>query len=500
VTDDEAPIPSAMLALTLAFAVSAAPSCRLGDAASCTRMCDGGEMHACVVLGSMYAEAVGVDRDSKRATTLFLKACNKGDGDGCNAEGVRVRERLLDGHDDAGWDVVAKWFDKACSQGSAKGCNNIADALVDGHVAGKSASDAVPLWRKGCELETEGSASSCLAYGQALARGTGTQRDDVLAGKWLARACRLGAHEACAMAEDLGEHVVVTAESRARLLQAKCDAGDPKACGRVGFELLEKNPAAAKAPLGAACTADDARACSALGMVLLRDGAGSDAVARLSHACDLDDAHSCRVLADEVLVGHVVARDEARAITLYKKGCALGEQSACKHESGIAMARTLKRNGDGLVETVLKKPCKDGDADSCFALKGLGKPAKVEVVDQSRAVAAVDETERACNAGDGRACFTAGKRASGVKAVELFDLGCRAGYPKACAESGAKFIAAKDTVNAVDAFARGCSLGSAESCKAVVKLGDTERVQPLLAQACSAKVDGACDAVDTRSR
>jgi TPR repeat protein len=206
------------------------------------------------------------------------------------------------------------------------------------------------------------------------------------------------------------------------------------------------------------------------------------------------------VLADVVLVGHVVARDEARAISLYKKGCALGEQAACKHESGIAMAKSLKRNGDGLVETVLRRPCKDGDAESCFALKGLGKPAKAEIVDATRAVAAVDETERACNAGDGRACFTAGKKASGVKQDELFDLGCRAGYPKACSESGAKFIAAKDTASATEAFARGCALGNSDSCKQVWKLGDVERVRPLLAQACNAKVDGACNAVDSSRR
>src|SRR5207253_5109359 len=137
---------------------------------------------------------VGSDRDRKRGDALFVKSCKRGFGEGCNAHGIRLRDALLEGRDgahdaehDADWAAVLTFFRRGCDAGSAKACHNAAALAVDNRGGDASAADAQALERRGCELETDGSATSCLVYGEALAHGDGVDQDEVLAGKWLAR-------------------------------------------------------------------------------------------------------------------------------------------------------------------------------------------------------------------------------------------------------------------------------------------------------------------------
>ncbi|HEY4222441.1 MAG TPA: hypothetical protein VGO62_13895 [Myxococcota bacterium] len=488
--------------LAVAVNASAASACHLGDEAGCKSACDSGDQRACVVLGTMYVDAVGVDRDSKRGDALFVRGCKAGDGDACNAHGMRLREKVLEGV--LGWESTLGFFEKACAADSAKGCNNAAAAIVDGHAGSRAAADGAALFRKSCELQSDGSATGCFEYGQALKMGrAGLAHDDVLAAKWLARACRLGAGEACSMADDLGEHVELSAAQRSRLEIARCDNGDVKACAHYGASLLSKDKPAAAEALRVACIGEDATACSDLAKAVPDSLEGASA---LDKACNLDDAAGCRMLGDQLLVGHVVARDQERAMALLQKACKLGAEKGCAHASGIAMANSIKRTGDDVAGTVFTKECKSGDAESCASLQQSSKPVIAVAGSHGRAS---NDVERACEGGTARACFDAGKalvskKESDERARYFFDLGCKAGYPRSCTEAGRFFDAgrggAQDKDAAVEAFAHGCSLGNAESCAQAAatakQLGSdaVAKARPVLAQACSRKVGAACEA------
>ena len=496
---------------TLGSPALAASQCRLGDEAPCTKACDAGDLHACAVLGDMWEKGVGVAQDSRRADALFVKGCKKGDGESCNAHGDVVREKVLAGKLD--WDEAFAAFAKACEHGNARGCASAASIELDGHGHLEQA-DGVALLRKSCELASDGSASACFDYGEVLHSGKyGVAKDTILAAKWLAKACRLGAAAACTVANELGETVELSTEQLRRIETARCTGGDVKACAHLGAALIASADASAGLePLRAACLGEQPSACATLGVALLFGGSKGATVAVnldegmhvLTKACELDDAVSCRRIGDQRIVGHAVARDLDGGLAMFKKACHLGDTAACEHASAMAMAKSVKRTGDAVAETVFTKECKAGDAEACADLQGLKKQVK-RVVGAKDSIAH-DDVERACESGSARACFDAGTHAAKDlgRARTFFDLGCKAGYPKACNAVGSLLDVGKggpaDRLGAVDAFAKGCSLGNADACgNAAItakKLGGdaVARARPVLEQACSARVGPACDA------
>ncbi len=506
--------------ILLAFAALAAAAahadatCRLGDATGCARACDSGDAHACLVWGNMLVDGVGVAADPARGDVLFVRGCRKGDADSCNAHGVFVRERALDGNRD--WRSVLGLFERACDKGSAKGCENAAEILFDGRVDGRSPREGVALLRKSCELD-DGAAdgSGCVAYGEALKTGRHVDKDPVLAAKWLAKGCRLGVSSACDEAGELGLKVELSAEMLRTIDRRRCAADDVKACARVGARLLaSSHPGRAAGPLATACVGEQAGACAALGAAELFgrvQGVVDGAWALLEKACGLDDAASCRRMGDALLVGHFVPRDETLAKKMLKKACHKGDDVACAHESSLALAKSAKRPMDQVVSMVLGKDCKGGDREACAELAGFHKPAKAVRPGVRRI--ALDDTERACeDDANAHACFKAGGRyARGAakdddKARYFFALGCRAGYPRACAEAGLDLEKGRggpvDKTAALDAFAKGCSLGNAAACSGAARVakkvgGDAiAHARPILAQACSARVAPACSAAE----
>jgi uncharacterized protein len=48
------------------------------------RACDGGNSNGCFVLGAMYANGRGVAKDLPRAATLYKQACDAGMAAGCS--------------------------------------------------------------------------------------------------------------------------------------------------------------------------------------------------------------------------------------------------------------------------------------------------------------------------------------------------------------------------------------------------------------------------------
>jgi serine/threonine-protein kinase len=62
-----------------------APPCR--DAVGCLTACDGGNAHACFILGTMYQNGLGVTADGAKASAFFHKACEGGHQEGCGTAG-----------------------------------------------------------------------------------------------------------------------------------------------------------------------------------------------------------------------------------------------------------------------------------------------------------------------------------------------------------------------------------------------------------------------------
>jgi TPR repeat protein len=225
--------------------------------------------------------------------------CAGGFGPACQLLGMQYR----DGTGGAAKDPAraASYFQKGCDSGHGVSCASLGVAYEDGAGVAKDMARAFALYRKACD---ENDRWACTRLAFALASGTGVEQD---------------------------------VPEAARLLDKSCAAGDPMACAKLGAMLrvgdgLPQDMVRAEPLLRSACDKGSSWGCGELAGLLVARGASQDlqeAAKLLEVACEQDAPRFCAMLAGLLELGHGVARDPARAATLYRRACDGGYEAAC---------------------------------------------------------------------------------------------------------------------------------------------------------------------------
>ncbi len=82
--------------------------------------CEDGVARACYLLGQRYRT---VDMDNDTALAFYIKACDKGDMDGCNIGGILTQQKGL--QNSKYWKDAFKLYIKACEAKNDSACANI---------------------------------------------------------------------------------------------------------------------------------------------------------------------------------------------------------------------------------------------------------------------------------------------------------------------------------------------------------------------------------------
>ena len=69
--------------------------------------------------------------------------------------------------------------------------------------------------------------------------------------------------------------------------------------------------------------------------------------------------------------GAGVAKDEARALALYKRACDRGSASTCSHLGALYRDGTGVPKEPARAAALFKQACDDGDPAGCSSLRGL---------------------------------------------------------------------------------------------------------------------------------
>jgi len=197
--------------------------------------CDAGNTAACVRLGNAYYSGWGVPQDDDRTETLFTRACQLGDQDGCVAFAVHIQRHvppIADGpkravalfetacaHDNGGGCLFLAYayagvdgqyvvkrdparahalFERACTLRESSGCTGAGIDYVEGRDGFlKDMSRAIDLYQKACDL---GAGQACFDLSLWFEQGIGVPVDKARGAALHERACKLiGDHEPCVM-------------------------------------------------------------------------------------------------------------------------------------------------------------------------------------------------------------------------------------------------------------------------------------------------------------
>ena len=188
----------------------------------CDRACGGGDLDACVVLGSLLNYALGGPRDEKRAAALFTAGCNKDHARSC----LNLAFAHAFGHgvpQDRDWQVAL--YEKACRLGDKDACQ-LVSAVERVHGEEQARQDELarmsPAERDGvtcsergdwtadrraaCERACASDAKSCLALALVYEAGRGVKADVAKAITYAQKACKLGDQTGCEAAKAMDEH------------------------------------------------------------------------------------------------------------------------------------------------------------------------------------------------------------------------------------------------------------------------------------------------------
>jgi len=146
--------------------------CTLGDPNDCTSQCEGGNAGACMELGAMYEAGLApLSIDLKRATDLYARSCDMGNGFGCSSAGYMYgtgRGVLLD------YPKAIGYYGHSCDLGVGQGCYNLGVMYEQGYGVPKDPTRALLNFEYGCLI---GSAAGCSSAGVAYLMGAGVKAD-----------------------------------------------------------------------------------------------------------------------------------------------------------------------------------------------------------------------------------------------------------------------------------------------------------------------------------
>lgn len=110
--------------------------------------CEAQQPQACVELGALYMQGVGVPRDSHRAAAAWARACQRNVGSACFNLGMLY---TLDQEMPTNAVKAAMLFAKACHLGDLAGCYKRALALSEGIGVSRDVATAHTLFDRACK-------------------------------------------------------------------------------------------------------------------------------------------------------------------------------------------------------------------------------------------------------------------------------------------------------------------------------------------------------------
>jgi TPR repeat protein len=434
--------------------------------------CDGGALDACVGAGEAMAfSASSRTRDGVRARLLLGRACEGGDGRGCERLAFLWRQGIGGPTDVARASALNR---EGCRARRESACVSYVQADDEGVVA-----------RHRAECAARDSLA-CVGVGYDLAWGNRTPRD---------------------------------AGAGRRQLAASCDGTELLACAFLAASLAqEPRPDAAtsrriEALHLRACDGGALTGCTNLG-VMYSDGRGvtqnaARAVELLRRACDGGDMFGCTNLGVIYSDGRGVAQDAARAVELYRQACDGGDMNGCAN-LGVACesGRGVTQDAPHAVE-LYRRACDGGHMRGCVNLGVMYLNGRGVTHDPARAV---ELSRRACDGGHMRGCVNLGVMYSNgrgvthdpARAVELYRRACDGGHMPGCVNLGATYAngrgVTQDARRAVELFRRACDGGDMFGCTnlgAHCEVGngvtrDIRRARDLYTRACDGGVPEAC--------
>ncbi len=284
----------------------------------------------------------------------------------------------------------------------------------------------------------------------------------------------------------------------ATIAKASCDCGIEIGCVIAGEHLSSTGKKDEAASLFyRACSKGLAAGCFEYGALLQSEGEMKQANKFKAKACRLGYSNACRAMAE--------SSDEAFGLAVLESACRIGlVPDACGflarriHEKGNETlakqyANTACKLGSG-IGCFLKWKWNQNEANSCDTLKRActlehGPACRefaIECVEQRNSEAIYEHVLRACELGDGKACYMALKQnENSTESVKLRERACMLGFDSACTAQMNTHI-----LNVA------CSKHAANACFLLAKklqtLGNTASALPVSIEACKLGVTNAC--------
>jgi hypothetical protein len=132
--------------------------------------CSGGDVVACYVIGGLYLNGQGIERNEVHAAALFEKSCDAGFLRGCG----RLGQSYLTGRGKAkNPSMAAHYFDKACAAAEPFSCYDAAFLYLRGNGVAKSEYVAESRMQRACAL---GMRTACSLANPTLAEANPAKR------------------------------------------------------------------------------------------------------------------------------------------------------------------------------------------------------------------------------------------------------------------------------------------------------------------------------------
>lgn len=339
-------------------------------------------------------------------------------------------------------------FDRGCDAGVARACTEAGFALMRTHAV----ADGFARFQRGCALKDEKGCAR-VAYGMIWG-DTGKSPDLAGALPIAQHACDANEPEGCFALGTLATFIVpgMSKTDPVPLVARACDGGSVGACGnlarwyRQGEYGLTTDGAKALALYERGCNDQEIELCvDVLAMhttAELRDG--PKAIAAGTRGCDGNEGEACAALGALHQGGVLAPKDDAKALSLYKKANGLG--SVLSYGS-LSNAYMIGLAGiavdDKKARELAEKGCTLGEGGSCNNLGVLYY--------SGRGGLPVDPTE----------------------AVMLFGKACDAQLAEGCRALAEEYdkglVVPRDAHSATEYFRQACALGDAASCEKKVK-------------------------------
>jgi hypothetical protein len=165
------------------------------------------------------------------ATTVFQRACDHGDANGCFSMGALLAQHADVGQNQA-W--ALEFLKKGCKGGSADACVRLGRAFEEGALgAPQNQLRAAGLYEKACQQNLP---SACLALATIYATPGGPLESQERAANLLQRACGwrdAGACHEIANRYERGDGVPQDPQRASSLHRVACDLGNEASCARA---------------------------------------------------------------------------------------------------------------------------------------------------------------------------------------------------------------------------------------------------------------------------